>query len=74
MTPTEEWQQIELLVRTPEQRTYEVLRPVVLFGQPVPARAGETGLPQSTLYRQAAAFERDGMASLFPPTPPERHQ
>ena len=74
MAPTDEWQQIELLVRTPEQRTYEVLRPVVLFGQPVPLRASETGLPQSTLYRQAAAFDRDGMASLFPPPMPERHQ
>lgn len=74
MAPSDEWQQIELLVRTPEQRTYEVLRPVVLFGLPVPLRVSETGLPQSTLYRQSAAFDRDGMASLFPPSMPERHQ
>lgn len=47
---------------------------MVLFGQPVPARASETDLPQSTLYRQAAAFDHDGMTSLFPPPAPERHQ
>ena len=30
--PTDDWQQLQLLTRFPEQLTYELLRPVVLFG------------------------------------------
>jgi len=33
-----------------------------------------TGAPQRTLYRQAARFEREGMASLFGPPKVERHR
>ena len=72
--PTDEWQQIELLVRTPEQRTYEVIRPVVLFGQSPTIRVGETGTPRSTLYRQVAAFDERGMASLFAPPALPKHR
>ena len=72
IAPTEDWRQVELLARTPEQRTYVALRPVVLIDQPVPVRARETDLPQCALYRQAPAFDRDDMAGLF--SPPERHQ
>ncbi len=64
--PTEEWSQLELLVGSAEQRVYELIRPVVLFGRPPTVRARETGAPQRTLYRQADAFDRDGMISLFP--------
>ena len=70
---TDDWQQLELLVRSPEQRVYELIRPIVLFGCPPAARARETGAPQRTLYRQADAFARDGMASLFPPPRPAKH-
>ena len=31
--PTDDWQQPRLRVRFPEQETYELLRPIVLFGQ-----------------------------------------
>ena len=72
--PTDDWQQLRLLAKTPEQRTYELIRPVVLFGQPASARARETGVPQRTLYRQADAFDQQGMASLAPPPKIERHQ
>jgi hypothetical protein len=41
--PTEEWEQIELLCGWPEQRDYELIRPLVLFGSPADARARETG-------------------------------
>ena len=71
---TDDWQQLQLLVKTPAQRTYELIRPVVLFGQAVPARARETGLPSRTLYRQADAFARLGMASLLAPPRREPHQ
>ncbi len=73
-TPTDDWQQLDLLVRFPEQRTYELIRPVVLFGRSPAERARQTGAPQRTLARQAARFEREGMASLFGPPKVERHR
>ncbi len=73
LTPTDDWQQLQLLTKTPAQRTYELIRPVVLFGQPATVRAQATGVPQRTLYRQADAFDRLGMASLAPPPRRERH-
>ncbi len=72
--PTDDWRQLALLVRSPEQHTYELIRPVVLFGQSPAERARLTGAPQRTLYRQAARFEREGMASLFGPPKVERHR
>ncbi|MDQ5852020.1 MAG: hypothetical protein M3380_08110 [Chloroflexota bacterium] len=43
MQPTEEWEQLELLFTSPEQRIYEQIRPVVLFGVSPPERAGNWG-------------------------------
>lgn len=71
---TDDWQQLTLLVGSAEQRTYELIRPVVLFGHSPAERARLTGTPQRTLYRQAARFEREGMASLFGPPKVERHR
>ncbi|MDQ2668948.1 MAG: helix-turn-helix domain-containing protein, partial [Gemmatimonadota bacterium] len=71
---TDDWQQLDLLVHSPEQRTYEIIRPVVLFGHSPAERARMTGAPQRTLYRQVARFEREGMASLFGPPKVERHR
>ena len=63
--PTDDWDQLRLLVTSPEQETYELLRPIVLFGQPPAARARETGVPERTLRRKAARFAATGMRSLF---------
>ncbi len=63
--PTDDWDQLRLLVTSPEQETYELLRPIVLFGQPAAARARETGVPERTLRRKAARFDAAGMRSLF---------
>jgi len=41
--PTDDWEQLELLCTWDEQREYERIRPLVLFGEPVPERAAETG-------------------------------
>ena len=71
---TEEWQQLELLVETPGQRSYEVIRPVVLFGEPVPERATTTQTPARTIYRSVARFESHGLGGLEPPPRLERHQ
>ncbi len=72
--PTDDWQQLDLLVRFTEQRIYELIRPVVLFGHSPAERARLTGAPQRTVYRQAVRFEREGMASLFGPPRVERHR
>ncbi len=72
---TDDWSQLELLVGSPEQRLYEMLRPVVLFGLSPAERARETSAPRRTLYRQADRFEREGMRSLFDDRPKvEKHK
>ena len=64
--PTDEWEQIELLVGWPEQRDYELIRPLVLFGASADERCRETGEASGrTLRRRAALFDAEGMESLF---------
>src|SRR5215216_6781436 len=63
--PTDDWQQLELLCVWEEQREYERIRPLVLFGGPVPERSAETGVSERVLYRKIAAFRKEGMESLF---------
>jgi transposase len=72
--PTDDWRQLQLLTRFPEQLGYELLRPVVLFGLSPAERARQTNTPQRTLYRQVARFETEGMASLFAPSREQRRQ
>jgi transposase len=69
--PTGDWTQIHLLIASPEQETYELLRPIVLFGQASAVRARETGIPERTLRRKVARFEVAGMRSLFDLDPPQ---
>jgi hypothetical protein len=68
--PTDDWQQLRLLVTSAEQETYELLRPVVLFGRSSADRARETGVPARTLRRKAARFDAAGMRGLFEPDDP----
>jgi putative transposase len=64
--PTDEWEQIELLCGWPEQRDYELIRPLVLFGAPADKRSQETGVSSGrTLRRRAARFDAEGVDSLF---------
>lgn len=63
--PTDAWEQLRLLCAWPEQLAYEEIRPLTLFGSPVPGRARETGVGERTLYRRLARFEAEGMESLF---------
>jgi putative transposase len=72
--PTNDWHQIALLTREAGQRTYELIRPVVLFGQSPAERAAETGLSERTVFRQVAQFEQLGMASFVPPAKREKHR
>ena len=74
--PTDDWEQLRLLVTSPAQELYELLRPIVLFGRTPAARAEETGFPERTVRRQADRFDARGMVSLFeapaPPAPRDR--
>jgi transposase len=64
--PTGDWEQIELLCEWPEQRDYELIRPLVLFGGPAAERASKTGAAsERTLQRRVVRFEAEGMESLF---------
>ena len=67
--PIDDWEQLRLLVSSPEQATYEILRPIVLFGQPTAERAQETGTAERTLRRAVARFDAHGMRGLFDPEP-----
>jgi hypothetical protein len=62
---TEDWEQLRLLVKWPEQERYEEIRPLVLFGDPIPGRAEEIKISERTLYRRVESFDRDGVESLF---------
>ena len=57
---TEDWQIIKQYTLFSEQQAYELLRPIVLFGDPTMKRAGETGEAKSTLDRRAGAFDESG--------------
>ena len=72
--PTDDWHQIELVARAPGQRTYELIRPVVLFGQSPAERAAETGAAIRTVSRQVARFDHLGLAGLVPPPKLEKHR
>lgn len=64
--PTDDWEEIELLCGWPEQRDYELIRPLVLFGSPAAERASKIGATsERTLQRRASRFEAEGMESLF---------
>ena len=63
--PTDDWEQLKLLCRWPEQLAYEEIRPLVLFGSPAAERAGQTESSERTLYRRAARFDEEGVESLF---------
>ena len=58
----------------PEQTAYELLRPVVLFGDPAIQRAQETGEPRTSLERKADTFDEQGMVSLFASRPRKQPQ
>lgn len=64
--PIDDWQQLQLLTDWPEQLAYELIRPVVLFGEAIVRRAEETATSESTIRRTVTRFDATGMAGLFP--------
>jgi putative transposase len=71
---TEDWQTIQQYTLWPEQTAYELLRPVVLFGDPAIQRAQETGEPRTSLERKADTFDEQGMVSFFASRPRKQPQ
>jgi hypothetical protein len=53
---TDDWQTIKQRTLWPEQVSYELIRPVVLFSETPGERAKETGEIKRTLYRKARAL------------------
>ena len=70
---TDDWQIIKQRSLWPEQATYELIRPVVLFSETPGERAKETGEIKRTLYRQVERFEEQGMSGLFIPPSKQLH-
>lgn len=68
--PTHDWQQIRPLLKDSAQITYEIIRPVILWGVTPKERATETGMSQRTIYYKSNLFDQAGMASVMPPSPP----
>src|SRR5260370_17491725 len=66
---TDDWQTIQQYTLWPEQKVYELLRPVVLFNESATERASETGAAERSVRRKAGQFEEHGMASLFEQAP-----
>lgn len=62
---THDGQKIQHYTRWPDQKAYELLRPVVLFGETAAQRAKETGASERTLHHKSDQFDQQGMASLF---------
>jgi putative transposase len=67
---THNWDEIRPLLKDSAQITYEIIRPVLLFGVSPKERAEETGMSKSSIYYKANHFDISGMASLLPVTPP----
>lgn len=61
---TEEWSQITQLCLWPEQRKYELLRPLVLYGDLPADRARETGVSERRLREQADQFDAEGSSAF----------
>ena len=58
-----QWLDTDRRCQWPEQKRYEVLRTVVLYGQSPTERALETGVPRSSLYDRVKRFRQVGMIS-----------
>ena len=57
VAPTDDWQQLALLAKTPERPIYEFIRPIVLFGRSLTERAHQAGTAERAFYRRAARVD-----------------
>jgi transposase len=66
------WEQLELQMTWREQRAYETIRPVVLYGDSAEERAQITGESVRTIYRHLSRFAAKGFAGLLEAAYPTR--
>lgn len=62
----DDWVELKLRLKWPEQVEYERIRPPLVFDGSVAERARQTGTMETTLRRRIAGFGSEGMrSSLF---------
>ena len=64
MSAQEEFAQIRLHFVDPLQHDYEVIRPIVLYGETAAERSRQTGMERTTVGDKARRFILEGMAGL----------
>ena len=64
MSAQEDFEQIRLQFVDPLQHDYEVIRPMVLFGETAAERSRQTGMERTTVGDKARRFVLDGMEGL----------
>lgn len=64
MSKEEPFTQLYLRFTNPVQYDYEVIRPVVLFSQPISERSKEVDVPRTTVSEKAKRFVQQGMFGL----------
>ena len=64
MSAAEEFEQIRMSFIDPLQHAYEVVRPIVLFGETAAERSRQTGIDRTVVGDKARRFVTDGMLGL----------
>ena len=64
MSTAEDFAQIRMQFIDPLQHDYEVIRPLVLFGETAAERSRQTGIDRTVIGDKARRFVTDGMSGL----------
>jgi putative transposase len=67
--PSPEWQVFQATLFHPDQIAYEEIRPVVVLGQEIKARAAEVGVAPHTLARRVERFVQHSIPGLVDSSP-----
>jgi hypothetical protein len=73
LAPTDDWAQLQFRFAWAEQVSYELVRPVVLFGLTPAERARQTGISASTIARKTDRFDVYGIAGFLSTEEPPQH-
>jgi len=66
------WEQLELQMTWREQRAYDIICPMVLYGDSAEERVQITGKSVRTIYRHLSRFSAKGFAGLLETAYPTR--
>ena len=64
MTPAEDFGQLRLKFTDPIQHEYEVIRPIMLFGEMISERSRQTEIERTRIGEKARRFVEQGMFGL----------